>query len=105
MQIYISINAKSNVIPYIGNSPTKLNYPNPFNPSTRISYSLPNSGYVSLKVYDILGREIETIVNEFQKAGTYAAHFDASNLASGIYFYELQVGNEFVETKKMLLMR
>ena len=81
------------------------NYPNPFNPSTRISYSLPNSGYVSLKVYDILGREIETIVNEFQKAGTYAAHFDASNLASGIYFYELQVGNEFVETKKMLLMR
>lgn len=81
------------------------NYPNPFNPSTVISYSIPNSGDVSLNVYDILGREIQTLVSEFQNAGTYFVNFDASKLSSGIYFYNLQVGNDFVETKKMLLMR
>ena len=96
------------------------NYPNPFNPSTRISYSLPNSGFVSLTVHDILGKEIETLVNEFQEAGIYAAHFDASKLASGIYFYKLQTGRSsskdspsnsgqagqgFVKTKKMLFLR
>jgi len=96
------------------------NYPNPFNPSTRISYSLPNPGYASLRVYDILGREIQTLVNEFQKAGTYSVNFDASKLPSGIYFYKLQVGGDpskgspnksgqagrsFVETKKMLFLR
>lgn len=81
------------------------NYPNPFNPSTRISYSLSNSSFVSLTVYDILGREIETLVDEFQKAGTYVAHFDASKLASGIYFYKLQTGPGLLETKKMLFLR
>jgi len=93
------------------------NYPNPFNPSTRISYSLPNSGFVSLTVHDMLGREIETLVNEFQEAGIYAAHFDASKFASGIYFYKLQTGRSsstvspsnsgqgFVKTKKMLFLR
>jgi hypothetical protein len=81
------------------------NYPNPFNPTTRIAYSLPTSGYVSLTVYDILGRVIETLVNEVQKAGTYAVHFDASQLASGIYFYNLQAGPDLLETKKMLFLR
>ena len=81
------------------------NYPNPFNPSTRISYSLPNSGFVSLTVHDILGREIETLVSEFQEAGIYAAHFDASKFASGIYFYKLQAGSGLLETKKMLFLR
>ena len=93
------------------------NYPNPFNPSTRISYSLPNSGFVSLTVHDMLGREVETLVNEFQEAGIYAAHFDASKFASGIYFYKLQTGRSsstvspsnsgqgFVKTKKMLFLR
>ena len=81
------------------------NYPNPFNPSTRISYSLSNSSFVSLTVYDILGREIQTFVDEFQKAGTYVAYFDASKLASGIYFYKLQTGPGLLETKKMLFLR
>ena len=81
------------------------NYPNPFNPSTTISYSLPYPGFVTLTIYDILGREIQTLVSEFQQAKTYSVDFDASELSSGIYFYKLQVGNSFAETKKMLLMK
>ena len=81
------------------------NYPNPFNPSTKISYSIPRSDFVTLKVYDMLGRSIQTLVREFQKADTYSINFDASKFSSGIYFYGLQVGNDFVETKKMLLMK
>ena len=81
------------------------NYPNPFNPLTRISYSIPKSNFVILKIYNTLGKEIQTIVSGFQRANTYSINFDASRLSSGIYFYKLQVGNEFVETKKMLLMR
>lgn len=80
------------------------NYPNPFNPTTKISYSIPNPDFVTAKIYDMLGREIQTLVNEFQKTGTYSFNFDASKFSSGIYFYKLQVGN-YVETKKMLLMR
>jgi len=80
------------------------NYPNPFNPSTIILYSIPKSDFVTLKIYDMLGREIQTLVSEFQKVDTYPINFDASKLSSGIYFYQLQVG-DFVETKKMILMR
>lgn len=80
------------------------NYPNPFNPSTRITYTIPRSDFITLKVYDILGREIKTIVSEFQKAGNYSFHFDASKLSSGVYFYSLQAG-DFDETKKMVLIR
>jgi hypothetical protein len=80
------------------------NYPNPFNPVTMINYQLPMNNHVILKVYDALGREVATLVNEMKKAGSYSAEFDASKLASGIYFYRLQAG-EFVETKKMLLMK
>ena len=81
------------------------NYPNPFNPVTKITYSIQKSDIVNLNVYDILGREIQIIVNKLQKANTYSVNFDASNLSSGIYFYRLQVGNDFKETKKMLLLR
>ena len=81
------------------------NYPNPFNPSTTISYSIPKSDFVILKIYNMVGREIQTLFSEFQYSGTYSINFDARNLSSGIYFYRLQVGKEFVETKKMLLMR
>ncbi|NQT26821.1 T9SS type A sorting domain-containing protein [candidate division KSB1 bacterium] len=81
------------------------NYPNPFNPSTNISYSIPNSGFVILKVYDILGRKIKTIVNEFQNANTYSVNFDASKLSSGIYFYQLEMGNEYLERKKMIVIK
>ncbi|MCX6170497.1 MAG: T9SS type A sorting domain-containing protein [Ignavibacteriales bacterium] len=82
------------------------NYPNPFNPSTVISYQLPVSGQVSLKVYDMLGREVATLVNEFQQAGNHNSQFSISNsqLSSGIYFYTIRSGN-FVETKKMVLMK
>ncbi len=81
------------------------NYPNPFNPVTTISYSLQKSGFVTLDIYDILGRKIKTLVNELQKANTYSVKFDASKLSSGIYFYKLLVGNEYSEIKKMMLMR
>lgn len=80
------------------------NYPNPFNPSTTIRYSIPTSEFVSLKVYDVLGNEVATLVNEEKSAGSYEVEFNASLLSSGIYFYKLQVGN-FVETKKMILMK
>jgi len=79
-------------------------YPNPFNPTTTISYTLPTDELVMLKVYDILGREVTTLVNEVKQAGTYSVSFDASNLASGIYFYTISAG-KFHLTKKMLLLR
>jgi hypothetical protein len=80
------------------------NYPNPFNPSTVISYQLPVSSQIILKVYDVLGREVKTLVNEHKVAGSYTANFDASKYASGVYFYRLQAGS-FVQTKKMLLVK
>ncbi|AFN75321.1 xylanase [Melioribacter roseus P3M-2] len=80
------------------------NYPNPFNPSTRINYSLSKSVNVSLKVYDVLGREVRTLVQGAQNPGSYTVIFDASDLSSGIYFYRLEAGN-FSETKQMLLMK
>ena len=81
------------------------NYPNPFNTGTKMSYSIAESGYVTLILYDILGREIQTLVNEFQEAGTYHINLQADQLASGIYLYRLQAGNEFSELKKMIAIR
>ncbi|HZW40144.1 MAG TPA: T9SS type A sorting domain-containing protein [Ignavibacteriaceae bacterium] len=80
------------------------NYPNPFNPTTTISYSLSKSGSTTLKVFDILGREIITLVNEEKPAGSYTVEFNASNLSSGIYFYSLTSGS-FTMNKKMILMK
>ncbi|MFZ0456054.1 MAG: T9SS type A sorting domain-containing protein [Ignavibacteriaceae bacterium] len=80
------------------------NYPNPFNPSTVISYDLLNAGFVTLRVYDIVGKEVATLVNGNQPAGTYNFTFDASQLASGIYFYQIRTGN-FISTKKMILIK
>jgi len=87
------------------------NYPNPFNPSTTIRYTVPNvtlngveGTRVQLKVYDVLGNEVATLVNEEKPAGNYEISFNASQLSSGIYFYKLQTGS-FVETKKMILLR
>lgn len=79
------------------------NYPNPFNPSTILSYQLPNSGLIVLKVYDILGKEIITLVNRKQQAGKYEISFDAKNLPSGVYFYKLKTKDNSI-TKKMLLL-
>lgn len=80
------------------------NYPNPFNPTTRISYTLPNAGNVVLKVYDILGKEVATLVNEFKETGQYDVEFNASKLASGMYIYKL-ISNNISEIKKMLLVK
>jgi hypothetical protein len=80
------------------------NYPNPFNPSTTISYSIPTTGEVSLKVYDMLGREVSTLFNGRQSAGSYNVNFNAASLASGVYFYKLQSG-AFTETRKMMLVK
>ncbi|MEO8233711.1 MAG: T9SS type A sorting domain-containing protein [Ignavibacteriota bacterium] len=80
------------------------NYPNPFNPSTVITFQIINAGYVTLKVYDNLGREIETLVNEEKNSGKYNVVFDGANLSSGIYFYRI-ISNGFVETKKMILTK
>lgn len=80
------------------------NYPNPFNPSTTIRYSLPQSGFVQLKVYDLLGKEVASLVNKEQALGNYKIEFTAKNLSSGVYFYRLQSGS-FTETKKLILLR
>ena len=80
------------------------NYPNPFNPNTIISYSIPKPKFVSIKIYDVLGREIETLVNEERPGGTYKIQFNGSDLSSGIYYYRMQAGS-FVETKKLILLK
>ncbi|AFN74990.1 5'-nucleotidase domain-containing protein [Melioribacter roseus P3M-2] len=98
---------KKEVISKISNSKIEIsNYPNPFNPSTVISYQLPERSLVTIKVYDILGREIATLIDEYQEAGTYSVEFSADEyqLSSGIYFYTLKAGNNYA-VKKMLLAK
>ena len=80
------------------------NYPNPFNPITIINFSVPKQSNVTLLIYDALGREVTTLINEEKEAGNYTAEFNASNLSSGIYFYQIRAG-EFIQTKKMVLLR
>ena len=80
------------------------NYPNPFNPSTKIKYSVTQSSNVVLKIYDVLGNEVATLVNEEKPAGSYEVEFNPSSLTSGVYFYKLQAGS-FVDTKKMILQK
>ena len=80
------------------------NYPNPFNPSTKISYDLSKEGMVSIMIYDMLGREVGNLVNEFKSAGRYSIEFNASNLSSGTYFYRITAG-DFTEIKKLILMK
>ena len=79
------------------------NYPNPFNPSTTIRYELPQKGFVTLKVYNLLGQEVATIVNQKPEAGSYQVQFDGTGLASGVYFYRVKAG-DYVESKKLLLL-
>ena len=80
------------------------NYPNPFNPMTTINYQIPVGGFVTIKIYDVLGNEIKTLVNEQKVIGRYEVNFDANDLASGVYIYKIQV-NDFVSAKKMLLLK
>jgi hypothetical protein len=82
----------------------KQNYPNPFNPSTSISFSIPSTSFVSLKVYDLLGREVATLVSEQMSSGNHSKQWNAAALPSGIYFYRLQTGS-FTETKKLVLLK
>jgi hypothetical protein len=80
------------------------NFPNPFNPTTTIQYSLPQAGNINLKIYNLLGEEVKTLADEYKEAGKHSVQFNANNLASGIYFYRIQAGS-FVETKKMTLIK
>ncbi len=80
------------------------NYPNPFNPSTIINFSISKSEFVTMKIYNALGQEVSTVVNEFLNAGSYKVNFNAENLASGMYIYKITAGN-FVSAKKMLLLK
>ena len=114
--IITDVDEESDIIPT--KYSIKQNYPNPFNPITTIEYTIPTSPYptpyqgegtrerffVRLKVYDVLGNEIATLINEEKQPGTYSVQFDGSKLSSGIYFYQLRA-NIFVETKKMVIMK
>jgi hypothetical protein len=108
----IDLNGKSETYPEIevtvGVAPDKFvlaqNYPNPFNPSTTICFSLPKSGYVTLKVYDILGREVETLVDGQRTAGSYSVEWTPKNLASGVYLYRIKAG-AFSDMKKLVLVK
>jgi subtilisin-like proprotein convertase family protein len=80
------------------------NYPNPFNPVTRINFSVPKQGFVSLKVYDVLGREVKALVNEVESPGVYSVDFNGTELSSGVYFYRME-SNGFTDIKKMLLIK
>jgi len=100
---FIPVGVKEEII-----KPSKFvlyqNYPNPFNPLTTIRYAIPQTSFVSLKMYDILGRQVATLVDEEKPAGTYEVNFDAKNLSSGVYFYRIKAG-EFVQTKKLIVLK
>ena len=101
-------NSSPNPVDEFGQLPDRFeleqNYPNPFNPTTTISYSLGRRSHVGLKVYDILGREVQTLVNKELGAGYHEIIFDASTLGNGVYFYRMETGN-FSKTKKLILLK
>lgn len=101
-QIITSVNGIKNNVP--SEFLLLQNYPNPFNPVTTISYIIPKTSWVTLKVYDILGREVSTMVDKNERTGKYSVTFKGDNLSSGVYFYQLKAGN-FTETKKLLLLK
>jgi hypothetical protein len=80
------------------------NYPNPFNPTTKIDFALPNAGWTNVTIFDLLGREVLTILNKELNAGIHQIHIDAKDLPSGLYFYRIKSGN-FVQTRKMILTK
>jgi Secretion system C-terminal sorting domain len=103
------INASITDVPHVNNTiPDNFNlgqnYPNPFNPATNIRFQISKSGFVSLRVYDVLGKEVATLVNEYKPAGKYEIEFNASNLSSGVYYYRLTAGS-FSAVKKMILLK
>jgi hypothetical protein len=98
------LNTLSLVVPKLQSYMLEPNYPNPFNPSTKISFNIPEDNFVKLKVFNILGEEITTLINEHLKAGYYQVDFDASSLQTGVYFYQLKTKN-FIDTGKMILAK
>jgi hypothetical protein len=100
--IPVAVNNNNNEIPQV--YMLNQNYPNPFNPNTTISFAIPKAGNVELKIYDVVGREVSVVVNEFRQAGNYSVNFDASNLASGVYVYSIKSG-DFIDSKKMVLIK
>jgi hypothetical protein len=96
--------AGENQIKIPDNYSLNQNYPNPFNPVTKISYAIPKQGFVTLKVFDMLGREAAVLVNETKQAGSYTVEFNASELTSGVYFYRLET-SAYSEIKKMILLK
>jgi hypothetical protein len=108
------INFGVNIVNFVGIQPVKnttpavylleQNYPNPFNPTTSISYSIPKAGNVKLTVFDVLGRDVAVLVNEFKTAGSYTIEFNASEFSSGVYFYRIEAG-DFKDVKKMTLVK
>lgn len=100
--VIISVENENNMLPK--NYELKQNYPNPFNPETVIEFSIPKNTHVKLKIYDLLGREITTLIDEKLNAGNYKKTWHAINLASGIYFYKLQT-DEYSEVKKLILQK
>ncbi len=98
----VGVNQTSTEVP--SNFSLSQNYPNPFNPTTNIKFAVSKAGFVSLKIYDISGREVSSLVNENLTVGSYSYTFDASKLSSGIYFYTMR-SNNFTDTKKMMLIK
>ena len=98
----VNVNSISSLIPV--KFELKQNYPNPFNPVTHLEFGISNSGFISLKIYDMMGKEIALLVNEKKNPGTYEVEFDGSSLSSGVYFYTLSADN-FTETKSMILLK
>lgn len=99
----IGISANSNEVPdkfYL-----YQNYPNPFNPVTVIRYTLSGNRFVTLKVFDILGNEVDILINEKKEAGIYSVQFDGSNLSSGVYLYRLNADGNIIDTKRMVLLK
>ena len=101
---YIPVTAVNDDLSFVGIYSLSNNYPNPFNPSTKLSYSIIQAGLVILNIYDVLGNEIETLVNEERPAGTYEINWNAANVPSGVYFYQLKAG-DYLNTKKMILLK
>jgi hypothetical protein len=98
----VGVNPLSNTVPTTYS--LSQNYPNPFNPVTRINFAIPKQGLVSLKIYDVLGREIMTLVNEVKTPGVYSVDFNGSELSSGVYFYRME-SNGFSDVKKLMLVK
>jgi hypothetical protein len=97
-------NNELNENPAISDYELYQNYPNPFNPSTIIRYQIPEAGFITLKVYDLIGKEVSTLVNDYKIAGTHNVIFNATDLSAGIYFYSLRSGS-FIKTNKMIVLK